>query len=306
MDQGGGCSRWAAERHCRLRGSVSLHLPCRSMPGTLILCATPIGNLGDLSERAAKALAEADVIFAEDTRRTGKLLNHIGASVPMKSFFAHNERARLNELSEFLDRGDTVVLVSDAGMPVVSDPGMSAVDVAARAGATVTVIPGPSAVVTAVAVSGFEGDRFVFEGFLPRKGKARKAVIESIGEEQRTVVFFASPGRVVKDLEQLAEHMASDRRVVLARELTKLHEEIWRGSIEKAVTHWQSVDNVRGEFTVVIEGAEAVAVDLGAASDAAKRLISQGSTTSDAVRQIAKSIGVSRRELYDLIVKDPA
>ncbi len=276
------------------------------MPGTLILCATPIGNLGDLSERAAKALAEADVIFAEDTRRTGKLLNHIGASVPMKSFFAHNERARLNELSEFLDRGDTVVLVSDAGMPVVSDPGMSAVDVAARAGATVTVIPGPSAVVTAVAVSSFEGDRFVFEGFLPRKGKARTAVIESIGDEQRTVVFFASPGRVVKDLEQLADHMASDRRVVLARELTKLHEEIWRGSIEEAVAHWQSVDNVRGEFTVVIEGAEAVAVDLDAASDAAKRLISQGSTTSDAVRQIAKSTGVSRRELYDRVVKDPS
>jgi len=276
------------------------------MPGTLILCATPIGNLGDLSERAATVLAEADVIFAEDTRRTGKLLNHIGASVPMKSFFAHNERARLNELSEFLDRGETVVLVSDAGMPVVSDPGMSAVDVATRAGATVTVIPGPSAVVTAVAVSGFEGDRFVFEGFLPRKGKARTAVIESIGDEQRTVVLFASPGRVVKDLEQLADHMASDRRVVLARELTKLHEEIWRGSIEEALTHWQSVDNVRGEFTVVIEGAEAVAVDLDAASDAAKRLISQGSTTSDAVRQIAKSTGVSRRELYDRVVKDPS
>jgi len=276
------------------------------MSGTLILCATPIGNLGDLSERAAKALAEADVIFAEDTRRTAKLLNHIGASVPMKSFFAHNERVRLDELSGFFERGETVVLVSDAGMPVVSDPGMSAVDVAVRAGAIVTAIPGPSAVVTAIAVSGFEGDRFVFEGFLPRKGKARAAVIESIGEEQRTVVLFASPGRVVKDLEHLADHMASDRRVVLARELTKLHEETWRGNVTEAIAHWQSVDNVRGEFTVVIEGAAAVAVDMDAASDAAKRLIAQGSTTSDAVRQIAKSTGVSRRELYDLIVKDSA
>lgn len=259
-----------------------------------------------MSERASKALADADVVFAEDTRRTAKLLNHIGVSVPMKSFFAHNERARLKELSELLERGETVVLVSDAGMPVVSDPGMSAVEVAVRTGALVTAIPGPSAVVTAVAVSGFEGDRFVFEGFLPRKGRARSDMAQSIGREQRTVVFFASPGRVVKDLEHLAEHMASGRRVVLARELTKLHEEIWRGSVAEAVEHWGSIDVIRGEFTVVIEGAEAVEADLDEASDAAKRLIAQGSTTSDAVRQIAKSTGVSRRELYDLIVKDSA
>jgi 16S rRNA (cytidine1402-2'-O)-methyltransferase len=274
------------------------------MSGTLILCATPIGNLGDLSERASAALVSADVIFAEDTRRTSKLLRHIGSSVPMKSFFAHNERLRLTELVTHLDRGETVVLVSDAGMPVVSDPGTSAVDAAVEVGATVTAIPGPSAVVTALAVSGFDGDRFVFEGFLPRKGKQRGVVIESIGTEQRTVVLFAAPGRVAKDLIQLAEQMDDDRRVVIARELTKLHEELWRGTVAAAAAHWGDVEAARGEFTVVIEGAQSPIPDLEAAADAAKHLIEHGSTTSDAVRQIAKSTGVSRRELYGIIVKE--
>jgi 16S rRNA (cytidine1402-2'-O)-methyltransferase len=274
------------------------------MLGTLILCATPIGNLGDLSERAAEALVNADVIFAEDTRRTAKLLRHIGATVPMKSFFAHNERSRLAELVEHLDRGESVVLVSDAGMPVVSDPGRSAVDAAVAAGATVTVVPGPSAVVAALAVSGFDGDRFVFEGFLPRKGAERRATIESMADEERTAVFFAAPGRVAKDLEQLAESMLGGRRVVLARELTKLYEEIWRGTVVEAAAHWRSVEATKGEFTVVVEGAERVAPDMDAATDAVKHLIDQGSTTSDAVRQIAKSTGVSRRELYGIIIND--
>lgn len=281
-----------------------MHLPFEGMPGTLILCATPIGNLGDLSERAAEVLSHADVIFAEDTRRTAKLLHHIGVSVPMKSFYAHNEQSRLVELVECLDRGESVVLVSDAGMPVVSDPGASAVDAAVDAGATVTVVPGPSAVVAALAVSGFDGDRFVFEGFLPRKGADRRAVIESIADEERTVVFFAAPGRVAKDLEQLAESVGRERRVVLARELTKLYEETWRGSIVDAAAHWGSVEASKGEFTVVLEGAMREAPDMGAATDAVKHLIDQGSTTSDAVRQIATSTGVSRRELYGIIIND--
>lgn len=281
-----------------------MHLPFEGMPGTLILCATPIGNLGDLSERAAEVLSHADVIFAEDTRRTAKLLHHIGVSVPMKSFYAHNEQSRLDELVEYLDRGESVVLVSDAGMPVVSDPGASAVDAAVDAGATVTVVPGPSAVVAALAVSGFDGDRFVFEGFLPRKGADRRAVIESIADEERTVVFFAAPGRVAKDLEQLAESVGRERRVVLARELTKLYEETWRGSIVDAAAHWGSVEASKGEFTVVLEGAMREAPDMGAATDAVKHLIDQGSTTSDAVRQIATSTGVSRRELYGIIIND--
>jgi 16S rRNA (cytidine1402-2'-O)-methyltransferase len=274
------------------------------MSGTLILCATPIGNLGDLSERAADALIQADIIFAEDTRRTSKLLRHVGSSVPMRSFFAHNQRLRLVELLAHLERGETVVVVSDAGMPVISDPGMAAVDAAVDAGASVTTIPGPSAVVAALAVSGFDGDRFVFEGFLARKGRQRSEALESIGREERTVVLFAAPGRVANDLAQLAELSDDNRRVVVARELTKLHEEIWRGTITEAALHWARVENVRGEFTVVIEGATREPPDLDAAKDAAKRLIDQGSTTSDAVRQIAKSSGVSRRELYGIIIED--
>jgi len=222
----------------------------------------------------------------------------------MKSFYAHNERSRLVELVEHLDRGESVVLVSDAGMPVVSDPGMSAVDAAVEAGAVVTVVPGPSAVVAALAVSGFDGDRFVFEGFLPRKGAERRAVIESIVDEERTVVFFAAPARVAKDLQQLAESIHDGRRVVLARELTKLYEEIWRGSIVEAAVHWGSVEATKGEFTVVLEGAVREAPDMDDATDAVKRLIDQGSTTSDAVRQIATSTGVSRRELYGIIIND--
>lgn len=273
------------------------------MAGTLVVCATPIGNLRDLSERAIDALSRADVIFAEDTRRTGKLLRHIGVSVPMKSFFAHNEKSRLKELKEHLEQGHTVVLVSDAGTPVVSDPGMSAVDAAIGVGAVVTAIPGPSAVVTALAVSGFDGDRFVFEGFLPRRGKARTTAVEGIGTEQRTVVLFASPGRVVKDLEDLSDHMDPDRMVVLARELTKLHEEVWRGSVTKAISDWRDRDGIRGEITVVIEGAMRTEPDMQDALEGAKRLIVQGVTMSDAVRQVADDTGVSRRELYDLVVK---
>jgi 16S rRNA (cytidine1402-2'-O)-methyltransferase len=274
------------------------------MPGTLILCATPIGNLGDLSERSTEALLHADIIFAEDTRRTSKLLRHIGSSVSMKSFFAHNERLRLGELVAHLERGDTVVVVSDAGMPVISDPGMTAVDAAVSVGAVVTTIPGPSAVVAALAVAGFDGDRFVFEGFLPRKGRQRREVIEAIGLEERTVVLFAAPGRVARDLAQLAEAMDGQRRVAIARELTKLHEEIWRGTVAEAVAHWGDLETTRGEFTVVIEGGTRAVPDINDAIDAAKRLIDQGSTTSDAVRQAAKSSGVSRRELYGIIVKD--
>ncbi len=274
------------------------------MVGTLVVCATPIGNLGDLSERAVDALSSADVIFAEDTRRTGKLLRHIGVSVPMKSFYAHNEKSRLKELTVHLDQGHTVVLVSDAGMPVVSDPGMSAVDAAIGVGALVTAVPGPSAVVTALAVSGFDGDRFVFEGFLPRRGRARSTIVEAIGAEQRTVVLFAAPGRVVRDLEDLSDHMDPERRVVLARELTKLHEEVWRGSVTKAILDWRDRDRIRGEFTVVIEGAIASVPDMRDALDGAKRLIDQGVSMSDAVRQVADGTGVSRRELYDLVVKE--
>jgi 16S rRNA (cytidine1402-2'-O)-methyltransferase len=274
------------------------------MPGTLIVCATPIGNLGDLSARLADTLGNADVIYAEDTRRTAKLLNHLGLSTPMKSFFAGNEKVRLNELAEELSSGHTVALVSDAGTPVVSDPGASAVATAVRVGAVVTAIPGPSAVTTALAASGFNGDRFVFAGFLPRKGKDRSAAIEEVVGERRTIVLFAAPSRVDRDLSDLAVACQPERRVVVARELTKLHEELWRGSIHDAAIEFSTPGRAKGEFTIVIDGAEPVRASMEDAITAANSLIGDGSSTSDAVREVASTYGVSRRELYDRVLAE--
>jgi len=274
------------------------------MTGKLTICGTPIGNLGDLTDRAANALASADVIFAEDTRRTGQLLAHLGVSVPMKSFFAGNERGRLDMLRDDLAAGKSVVLVSDAGMPVISDPGASAVNVAVEVGAEVGVVPGPSAVSTALSVSGFSGDRYVFDGFLPRKGRDRSEAIGSIGGQRRTTVLFASPKRIVRDLADLAKELDADRRLVVAREMTKVFEEIWRGTIGLASEYWESVGTTKGEFTVVIEGARSPDVPIEDAANAARALIAQGSSTSDAVRTIADAYGVGRRDLYDRVLKD--
>jgi len=296
--------RYPRKLHCLHLAAGSRPLPWLVMPGTLVLCATPIGNLGDLSERAAEALANADVVFAEDTRRTAKLLQHIGATTRMKSFHAHNEKSRLSELAGHLEQGHTVVLVSDAGMPTVSDPGVSAVSVAVEVGAEVTVVPGPSAVVAALAVSGFDGDRFVFEGFLPRKGADRSNVTAAIGGERRTVVFFAAPKRLVKDLADILSHAHPDREVVLGREMTKIHEEVWRGSLEDAVGHWNEVPKIRGEFTVVVAGASGAEPDMDQAHQAVKGLITEGVSTSDAVREVALTSGVSRRELYEKTLGD--
>ncbi len=273
------------------------------MPGALILCATPIGNLGDASRRLADALTEADVIYAEDTRRTGVLLSHLGVATPMRSFFTGNERSRLDELRTDLEEGRTVALVSDAGTPVISDPGATAVAAAVEAGALVTAVPGPSAVTMAVALSGFDGDRFVFDGFLPRKGRARSEALAAIAGETRTVVVFASPHRVADDLADLATASGEGRRVVVARELTKMHEEVWRGTLASAAEEFADVDRQRGEFTLVLEGAPRVEATIEEAVELARDLISAGATTSDAVREAARAVGVSRREVYDRVVR---
>lgn len=272
------------------------------MPGTLIVCATPIGNLGDASPRLAETLEAVDLIYAEDTRRTAKLLHHFGVSTPMKSLFAGNENQRLDDIKAQLGEGATIALVSDAGMPVVSDPGAAAVEVAASVGATVTAVPGPSAVTSALAVSGFTGDRFVFMGFLPRKGRDRSDSLESIATEERTTVVFAAPSRVGADLQALSGACGAERKVVVARELTKIHEEVWRGTVSDAAATFGDPARARGEFTVVVEGALPVEPNLDDAVDAATSLISRGTSTSDAVREIASSHGVSRRELYDRVL----
>lgn len=273
------------------------------MPGRLTICATPIGNLDDIPPRLTATLEDADIVFAEDTRRTGGLLTHLGVSTPMRSFFAGNEQQRVDELRAHLVDGHHVALVSDAGMPAISDPGSLAVETAVAIGATVSAIPGPSAVTTAVAMSGFAGDRFLFLGFLARKGAERSRDVQRVVESTVPVVFFAAPSRVHRDLDAVADAGGGNRRIAVARELTKIHEEVWRGTVADAASEFADEGRRRGEFTIVVDAApEVIATVDDAVADARDR-IAAGASPSDAVRTAASEHGVSRREVYDVVVK---
>lgn len=270
--------------------------------GRLLVSATPIGNLGDVSERLRNVLSSADVVFAEDTRRTAKLLSHLGVDVDVVSLFAGNEQARTRQLVDSVASGDTVVLVSDAGMPTVSDPGATAIRAVREAGFPVTVVPGPSAVTTALALSGFGGDRFVFEGFLPRKGRERAERLQSIGGEDRAVVLFASPKRLADDLSDLAEVCGGWREVAVTRELTKVHEESWVGPLEEAVERWE--DAVKGEVTLVLGPMEPIPPSEAEALEMARGLVAEGGSVSDAARTASEETGVSRRTIYEELLAD--
>ncbi|MGB7859053.1 MAG: 16S rRNA (cytidine(1402)-2'-O)-methyltransferase [Acidimicrobiia bacterium] len=270
----------------------------------LIVAATPIGNLGDISERLRTSLLEADVVYAEDTRRTAKLLAHVGTSPRVRSLFVGNENSRSVELVEDVAAGLKVVLVSDAGMPTVSDPGIEAVRAVRRAGYGVTVIPGPSAVTMAVALSGFDASRFVFEGFLPRKGKARKLRLAAIAADGRPVVLFVSPHRLLDDLSDLHEVLEPERQVAIAREMTKLHEELWTGTIEEALDHWTGP--IKGELTVVIDAAPPATFSEAEAIEMALEIVENGSSPSDAARKIADSTGVAKRVIYQALLDSQA
>jgi 16S rRNA (cytidine1402-2'-O)-methyltransferase len=270
--------------------------------GRLLVCATPIGNLGDVSERLRNVLASADVVFAEDTRRTAKLLSHLVVSVRVVSLFAGNEQSRTTAVVDAVRSGDTVVLVSDAGMPTVSDPGATVVRAVREAGYPVTVVPGPSAVTTALALAGFGADRFVFEGFLPRKGKERAARLGELGRETRTVVLFASPNRLATDLVDLAQACGGSRQVAVMRELTKLHEETWVGTLEGAVERWP--DPVRGEVTLVLAPIEPPAPSLDDAIERARSLVASGTSVREAARAASDETGASRREVYEALLAD--
>ena len=268
------------------------------MVGRLVVCATPIGNLGDISERLAQTLRGADVVFAEDTRRTGTLLTHIGATPELRSFFVGNEGIRAREIAERIAEGETVALVTDAGTPALADPGVLAVRAARESGGVVTVIPGPSAVTAALAVSGFGGDRFGFEGFLPRKGGDRARRLAAMAIEDRPVVWFSSPRRVVTDLEDLAAHTGDDREVCAARELTKQFEEIWWGSLRQAIVKWTGIEP-RGEFTLVLAPGQPGTMTVEQAVERAKSLVDAGATRSEAARTVAHQTGLPRRTIYD-------
>jgi 16S rRNA (cytidine1402-2'-O)-methyltransferase len=270
--------------------------------GKLILCATPIGNLGDTSARLQEALAAADLVYAEDTRRAAKLLRALDVRTPVRSYFVGNEQDRARELGGRLSEGQTVALVTDAGMPSIADPGLSAVRAAIGAGAEVTVVPGPSAVTAALAVSGLPAERFVFEGFLPRKGRERRNRLEAIASEMRTTVLFGAKSRLVRDLTDLRDYLGPDRETVVTRELTKAFEEVWRGSLGEAVDAW-SGEAPRGEFTIVIAGATRETPDFEHAVSEVGAAISAGDSMTDAVRRVSAQLGLSRRELYEAVLR---
>jgi 16S rRNA (cytidine1402-2'-O)-methyltransferase len=271
------------------------------MAGSLYVCATPIGNLGDVSERLVATLAAVDVIFAEDTRRTGRLLSAVGVDTPLRSFFTGNERERSSELGRRLVAGANVALVSDAGTPAISDPGLLAVAEAISVGATVIPIPGPSAVTALLSVSGLPSDRFVFDGFLPRKKSLRAHRLAEIADQQRTTVLFITPHRAGDDLADLARELGADRVVVVGRELTKLHEEVWTTTLGEAAERYGS-EQPKGELVVAIAGTEPPEGDLAGAVEAARLAMAGGASTKDAAREAAGSHGVPRNAVYDALI----
>ena len=272
------------------------------MSGSLVLVGTPIGNLGDLSARAVEALAAADLVCCEDTRRTGRLLEHAGVrGARLRRVDEHTESEAVGEVCELLLNGATVAVVTDAGMPALTDPGGRLVAACASAGHTVTVVPGPSAGLAALAVSGLPAGRFCFEGFLPRKGRARAERLEQIARERRTTVLYESPYRLKSCLQDLAEACGPLRRAVVARELTKLHEEVVRGSLAE-LCEW-SQGPVKGEVVVVVEGAPEDASDAtdGQLRATAHALVAEGMSRRDAASAAAAAHGVSRRRVYNLM-----
>ena len=277
------------------------------MSGTLVLAATPIGQVADAPPRLAAELAGADVVAAEDTRRLKRLCGELGVvlSGRVVSYFEGNEASRTPTLVDALLAGDRVLLVTDAGMPSVSDPGYRLVAAAVEAGITVTAVPGPSAVLTALAVSGLPVDRFCFEGFLPRKAGERARRLASLATEERTMVFFEAPHRTRAALAAMAEAFGDDRAAAVCRELTKTYEEVRRGPLASLV-EWAD-EGVRGEVTLVVTGAVAtadVAADPDSYRAAVADLESGGTPRKEAIVQVARRAGVPKREVYDAVHVD--
>lgn len=272
-------------------------------PGRLLLGATPLGQPGDASARLVDALGSADIVAAEDTRRVRNLAQSLDVRITGKvvSLFDQNEAARVPALVADIAAGATVLTVSDAGMPLISDPGYRLVTACIEAGLTVSCLPGPSAVTTALAVSGLPAERFCFEGFAPRKQHARKSWLSTLADERRTCVFFESPRRLAACLQDAVEQLGGDRRAVVCRELTKVHEEMVRGSLAE-LAEW-AVGGVLGEITVVLAGAEPVA-DVATLVAKVNALVESGMGVKDACTQVVGADGaVSRRELYDAVLQ---
>ena len=273
------------------------------MIGTLFLVPTPIGNLGDISRRCAETLAEADFIAAEDTRVSLKLLNHLEIKKPMVSYHEHNKKESGPRILERLLAGESCALVTDAGCPAISDPGEDLVRLCAQAGVPVCAIPGPCAAITALSVSALPTGRFAFEGFLPAQKKERKARLERLKTEDRTMIFYEAPHHLRAALEDLLAAFGPDRPISLCRELTKLHEQVLRLSLGEAAEYY-AANEPRGEYVLVLAGAEqrTETVSLEQAVGLARELVAGGMRTKDAVKQIAQETGVSKNALYSALV----
>ena len=276
------------------------------MAGMLYLVPTPIGNLGDISERCRRTLEEADFIAAEDTRVSLKLLNHLGIKKSLVSYYEHNKAFKGDQIVERILGGETCALVSDAGSPAISDPGEDLVKQCAAAGIVVCAIPGPCAAITALSISGQATGRFCFEGFLSTSKKSRREHLESLQSEQRTMIFYEAPHKLLTTLEDLREAFGPDRGISLCRELTKLHEEVVRTTLGEAVEKY-TANPPKGEFVLIVAGAAPAQKEVPSETDAAARvaqLMDEGLSRKDAVKQTARELGLPKNAVYDISLNE--
>ncbi|MDJ0771962.1 MAG: 16S rRNA (cytidine(1402)-2'-O)-methyltransferase [Mastigocoleus sp. MO_167.B18] len=270
-------------------------------PGTLYVVGTPIGNLADMTFRGVQVLQNVDLIAAEDTRHTGRLLQHFQIKTPQISYHEHNRSSRIPELLQHLNNNKSLALVSDAGIPGISDPGYELISACISKGISIVPLPGACAAITALSGSGLPTDRFIFEGFLPTKRKQRQQILESLQGETRTLIFYESPHRLRETLEDFVAVFGENRHCVVAREITKLYEEFWRGSLKEAISLYQE-KQPQGEYTLILEGTSPNKTQLSEAQlkIELRTLIAQGVSRSQASRELAKLTSISRRQLYQL------
>ncbi|WP_069790247.1 16S rRNA (cytidine(1402)-2'-O)-methyltransferase [Cyanobacterium sp. IPPAS B-1200] len=274
------------------------------MTGILYLVATPIGNLEDMTFRGLKVLELADLIGAEDTRHTGKLLHHFQVKTPMVSYHLHNYQSRIAEFIPRLREGENIALVTDAGTPAISDPGYNLVRACVEGNIQVIPIPGANAAINGLIASGLSTERFVFEGFLATKKKLRDALLSELKDERRTIIFYESPHRLRKTLGDFLRVFGASRQITLARELTKLHEDFWRGTVEGAIALYQEKEP-RGEYTIIVAGNSDQQWEQLSHEEIKKRLsalVQEGMSKSEASQQLAKLTNLSRREIYRLSI----
>lgn len=273
------------------------------MKGTLYLVATPIGNLEDITFRALRTLKEVDVILAEDTRKTLKLLNHFEIKKPLISFYRHNEGVKIEQVLNMLEEGKNLALVSDAGTPAISDPGEDLVRVLIENEINIVPVPGAVAAIQALICSGFDTTRFAFEGFLSINKRCRKERLEELKNEERTMLFYEAPHKLTRTLEALKETFGPDRRIVLGREITKIHEEMMRMTVQEAIDYYAEND-VKGEFVIVVEGTPKVVEEVTeTVEELMERYLEEGMDKKEAMKLVAKEKGISKSEVYKIMLE---